>query len=356
MLIGADGLAFYGTGSTSRTNMVLGPWAQIDSPIQCSTANPRPGAGTHHLRFSGVQADIVRRALGAHYNTLGMAGAFYFDSLPDHNNTCTLFQLRDGSNASQFTLTCSTTGVIQVRTGDQNGTVVAATTGPALTAGAYSHIEFLADISNSGAIEIRVNSVTVLDVTGVDLQGTGASGAEQFVIGNPENTGLNSTMDVADLDWWDTSGAVNNDFLGDVCWAPVVPSADTVVTAWTRNTGATDVSAITETTPDGDTTYIEATASGQVSEFTLPDAPANTSEIIAVVTQPMMRKTDAGTGSVKVSMLSSGSPAAEHEGAEIPLTTAYTYYPQVHETDPATGVRWTPSGYNASRIRFERSA
>lgn len=368
-LLWGDGVAFYGTGATSRTNMTQGIWAQVDSPITVETTNPR-SPGTHHLRFAAVQGDIVRRVLGADYGAAGhgFGQAYYFSALPTDNTSHVLFQARDGANLIQYTVTLSTTGVIQVRLGDHNGSVVAQSSAPAMVASAYQHMELFAVCGNAGAspgggqIEIRVNGQTVVNANGIDLQNQGLPSVEQYVWGSPNTSPVfTGTMDCADPFAWNDSGAVNNDFLGDLILLRINPTGDETASDWVRNTGANDYETIDDTAPDADTTYIEATVGSPnaVSEYSLSNVPANTSDVIAVITQAMMRKTDAGDGSVQVSMLSSdiGSPPAPaaSNGTDRPMTTSYTYYADIHQTDPATGVRWTPSAVNAARLRLTRT-
>lgn len=349
-----DGFSLYGTAGTSQTNMAQGVFAAVQGGT-CVTTNPR-GNGSHSFRLTSAN-QFFRRVLGGDYaGGVGFALALYSTALPVAQSSLYLFQGRDGSNANQFTVTVSTTGVIEVRTGSETGTIVAQSASPVITTGAYQHVEILAVSANSGSIEIRVQGVTVVNATGIDLQGQGSSSLEQYACGASLGATFSGIVDITDIVAYNTLGAINNTFLGDIQALPWRPTADTAITDWTRNTGASDFGAISDTTPDGDTTYVEATATSQKSDFAITDVPATTSDVIAVITQPMMRKTDAGAGSVTVSMESAGSPPAEHSGATIPLTQTYTYYPQVHETDPATGVRWTPSGFNAARVRFNRAA
>lgn len=355
----ADGFALYGTGATSQTNAVQGVYSQWDGTITMETTNPR-APGTHHARMANTLATrIVRRALGVDLGPggMGFAAAHYFSSLPSANDSHLIMQGRDGSNLTQWSLTLTSTGKLQLRTGGATGTVVAESTDAAVTSGAYQHIEGFVVTGNAGSpgghAEVRVKGQTVLLASNIDTQGQATSVMSQYAFGGGATT-LVSTWDMTDLVIWDTTGAINNDFLADVICYPWRPNGDRAATDWVRNTGATDTSAISDTTPDGDTTYIEA-ASGSpdaVSEFDMGNAPTNASDIIAVITQPNMKKTDAGAGTVQVALLSGVSV---HSGAAIPLTTTYTYYPEVHETDPATGVRWTPTGFNAAGLRLTRT-
>lgn len=348
-LLWADGFSLYGTGSVSDDNMQQGVWAAVNANIQCATTNPR-SPGTHHIRINSSNAEL-RRIFGADKATgAGFGAAHYIASLPSADSQMVLADFRDGSNVSKLTLTVTTTGVIQLRQGGPSGTILASSAA-VFTASAYQHIEAFAVLhASAGEVEVRRNGETVLSFSGA----TGTGTLEQVAIRWQGTAGPN--WDVTDVQCWDIAGSINNDFLGDVIWLRVNPDADLAVTDWVRNTGSTDFSCINEATPDGDTTYIEASASGNISEFTMGNLPAQAADVVAVITQPMARKTDAGAGSLRASLLSSGSPASESLGANRPITTTYTYYPDVHEVDPATGVRWTPTAVNAMRLRLNRTA
>ena len=346
-LLHADGFAHYGTGATSETNMALGLWASISTGVQALTTNPR-SPGTHHLRIGGSN-DEARRVFGADKASgVGVGFALYLLALPSANQRAVVLQLRDGTNTAKLTLELTTTGVLNLRQGDHTGTILASSAA-VFTAGAYQHFECKAILNAvTGQVEVRRNGVTVLSFNG----NTGSGTLEQYAMRWQGTAGANDQMDFADLHAWDVAGAVNNTFLGDVVWYPVRPTADQAASDFVRNTGSADFSCINEATPDGDTTYIEAGTAGNVSEFSMTDLPATAGEIIGVFMQPMSRKTDAGAGNLRVSLLSGASVAA---GTDRPITTIYTYYPDVFETDPATGVKWTPSGINAMNLRLART-
>lgn len=354
-LLFADGFSLYGTGATSETNMAQGIYATVSAGVQCLTTNPR-APGTHHLRISGSN-DELRRVLGGDFATgIGIGFALYLSNLPTNNDRCLILQLRDGANLGRITFTLQSTGVLEVRRGDHGGTLIASSAA-VFTAGAYQHVEiFCIGHLTTGEVEVRRNGETVISFTG----NTGSGTIEQYAHRWQGSADTGVDVDFADVHGWDESGSVNNTFLGDVVWYRLNPTSDTAETDWVRNAGANDFDAIDDTTPDGDTTYIEAGTAGDVSDFGMSNLPGTASAIIAVVTQPMARKTDAGAGSLQVTLLSSniGSPPApaESDGDDRPITTAYTYYPDIHEVDPATGVAWTPSAVNAMQLRLTRTA
>ncbi len=340
-----------GTGATGRTNLLTGVWAAMPSAAAPNTANPR-GLGVAHLRMTQLVTGTPSRfVLPGTFNEITLGVAVCLSSLPTSNNSLRIFAPRDSANATQLNLGVSTTGKLEVRRGDTT-TIIADSDAlhpvPPIVASAYQFVEMYVKIHDTdGEIEVRVDGVVVIDAAGLDTKQTANAGSSQVVVCENSASGV-TNFDMADL--YVTDGY---DFRGDTQWLDVIPNADTAETDWTRNTGSNDYDMISDTAPDADTTYIEATTPGDRSDFELSAVPGTASTIVAVVTKPMMRKTDAGTCNVQVSLMSGGVQVA---GADRPMTEAYTYYRDIFETDPNTGVAWTPSAVNAVNLRLDKTA
>lgn len=362
-LLWCDGFDHYGTTPNGgRDAMLAGPWAEIDgsgSPV------PRVDAtfqrtGPYALRFPASGATpgfyLARRLFGADKSIVGLGFGLYMPDVPVVNGR-NGFSLRDNANAAVLTFALQSDASVQVFRGTTAGTSLGRT-GQVLTAQAWNHVEIRAHRDAAvGGVEIRVNGVTALDIAGAN---TGAADFAGVSFGKLD-TGAIAWYEMAidDVFAWDTAGASNNDFIGPQGVHTLFPDQDTVESDWTRNAGATDFEAIDEVPPDGDTTYIEAAAANDVSVFGLADLPSGVSAISAVQLTGMLRKTDAGSAQVQMSLLSSdvGSPPApaEANGADRPITEVYTYWPDVLESDPATGAPWTPGAVNAARLKIERT-
>ncbi len=360
-LLWCDGFDHYGL---DENNMLDGPWAEILVPavdrLKVSTALPR--AGTHSLEFkldgtSSANPLFIRRVLGAPLATAGIGGAFYVTSLPVVNGALGIINFRDAANASQLTVCIQSTGAIAVYRGIAGDTLLGTST-ILMTAAAFNHIEVKVTIDDDvGAVEVRLNNVTVLDLSGVDTQATGNAETSQIAIGRLGPTGAGSQnisrMYVDDVFAWDTTGSYNKDFIGDHQVITLWPNGDTGQTDWIRNTGSTDFETIDEADPDDDTTYVEADGSSQISEYDLDDLPSLVSSIAAVQPTARMKKTDAGGARVQQSLISGGS---EFNGADRNITTFYTYWPDISEVDPNTSLPWTKTALDAALYKIERTA
>lgn len=351
-----DNFASYGTGATGRTNMLRNPnYAEMNSTTTPQTSNPRSSLGTHSLHFTDFAGsdDAWRVLFGTNETDFYIAGGIYLNQLPGGNTTAYLAQIRDSGNGDQCTLWITSTGALQLRNGN-TGTVLGTSDAGVITVGSYQFFEARFTISNaSGACEVRLDNDIVLNVTGVDTQGTSNSGADQMDIckvASPDGC----EIDLTDFQFRGTTEV--DDFLGDIVWAKRLLNADTAQTDFVRNTGSNDFEAIDDTTPDDDTTYIESQAVGDISEFGMEDTPANVSEIVAVVLRTLMKKTDAGVGTAQVSIISAqGSPETTAAGQDAAVPSTYTYRDDIFEVDPATGIAWLSDGFDAARYKIEQT-
>lgn len=353
----ADGFDHYGSGSTGRANMLLGAWAEVNTnslPQTTIYANE-----THSLYGTGTDPSFgARRVLSGALTTVGVAGRFYVTSLPLQNNVLRLFEFRDAANADQVTVCLQSTGTIQAFRGDSDGgTSLGTTASPVVTAGNWFHVEakWVASSTVSatdGTVHVRVNGTEVLAITGVDNVATSNREVSQIMFMRVVNVTNAGPIAVDDIFAWNSSGAQNNNFVGDKDALYFTVNGDGGTSAWTRNTGSNDYEAVDELEQDGDTTYLEATGIGDTEDLEVETVPSTVTGIVAVVQVNLMRKTEAGTSTVKPSLV--GGSGGEDEGSTHTLTESYAYYHDVNELNPDTSTAWTATTLSAAKIRLER--
>lgn len=350
-LLWVDGFDHYGT---TIANLTEGVYAEATGITSISTLNPR--TGTHALRLSS--GGLLRRVLGGAKTTVGLAMALYLPSLPTNNTAHRLFQFRDTANIDQVTILLQSTGVIEAKRGTIiSGVSLGVTASPVITAFTYNHIEAMVFFSNTvGTVEVRVNGVTVLSLSGIDTVATANVECSQVLIAGGTGTGAVSNQDVDDIFAYDDTGSFNNTFIGDRRVLTLFTNANTAQADWTAVGAATGYEAIDEPSPDGDTSYITAgvpSSPGIISEFGIENLPAGVSAISAVVVVEMARKTEAGPANTQWSVISGASETA---GTDKPMTEIYTYRQDVFETDPASAAPFTPAEVDALLIKVERTA
>lgn len=353
-ILHVDGFNTYGT---NNANMLRGVYAAMDTGNMPLRTTPlRSNLGTHCLEANNnafgsrkvLDAAITEGVCGIAYYPVQISGA--------HN----IFQLQNAANGPQITLATSSTGQLLVRLGATNGSIIASSANNALAAGTYQFVEMYFRIGNAGspggAVEVRVNGVTVIDETGLDTQAQADANVENVVIGL---IGGGSTPTCYFQDYYitDMTGSINNGFLGDTEWIANFPNADTATEEFTPSTGTDSFAMIDDATPDDDSTYIESTSSPQTSIFEVENTPGTATELVAVVTRVLARKDSAGAANLQTSLISTlGSPDTEVAGSDNALEETYAVYTDVFETDPATGARWTKAAFDAMQLKHVRPA
>lgn len=324
---------FKGYG-TSPSLMLNGLYAQIGGNL---VTDPDPNASgvVFQAQINGVNGTVLRRVFPSNYTTAGFALRLWLAALPSATSQTPAFMFSDASNNAQFWLEITTTGAMNIRQGSNYSAILATTTGPVVTANAWNHIEIKAVASATvGTIEIRVNGIPVL-VTGAINTGTQYS---QFRLDKPNPFGISLDFYVKDLICWNSSGSYNNNFMGTVSVLSMVPSSDTSFN-WTPSTGTTGWNLLDNSPPLDDSEYITAvTPPPAASTFGLTDLPTNVTSVRAMITQVRARKSDGGDGNIQASLISA---AATANGADRPITTAFTYYEDIFEVDPNTSAPWT---------------
>lgn len=366
-----DGFGRYGgdeakmlNGSSSQA------WAQVDTSgiaYSLETANPR--TGNYHLRLTSSTTDspLARRVFGDTLTEVFFGQALYFQSLPvvepapgGETDGFFLAKFRSAANATQVSVWLGTDGAIVVyRNGEPAGNFAGTLLDrslPIVGAGAYQHFEHYLKVGNSdGAYELRVNEVTVLNLTGIDTD-NGASEVSQVAVGRSGGNVFTSThvVDMADFYVNDTvsDGSACDTFIGDCKSGVIMVNGDTPQADFAKSAGTVGYSLLNEIPPD-DSNYISRTATTGESDFGLGNTPSNLSEILTV--RPFNRawKDDAGTCTIAPNMISN---SAKGTVPDQPITEAPAYYDSNVPLDPDTGVPWTKSALDAALEVVERTA
>lgn len=347
----------FGSYGSTESFMLDGLYSEA-SLVQLVT-DPDPSGSGAIVSFFPPEA-ILRWALdtGA-ITTVGAAARFYVPSLPNTGaRRINLFCLKDVGNSHQVTITLNTTGSITAYRGDNSdatvpGTALGSTTGPVLSAAGWHHVEVKALASQTvGTVEVRVNGTAVLTLTGLDTCATANVEFSQIAIESNSTGGSATDFYIKDLVIWNLNGSVNNTFFGTVFVTPITPTSDTSLN-WTPSTGSTGFNLIDETPPNDDTDYISAAdPPPAAAQFGMSNLPADVTSVRALMTMVRARKTDGGDGNLQVSLISNG---ATGNGANRAITSAYTYWYDIFETDPATASTWTPTAVDAVTLKINRT-
>lgn len=344
---GMDNFSIYGTTAALLLN---GIYAEASSTSLVADPDGVSPGRVLRLGFPAAGQGILRFPMpdGAD-DTVGVALRLWLDRLPDTSDMHpTMISWRSGANVGLFSIDVSTTGQLQLRTGNYNGAIVATTPGPVITANGWWHIEARLFSDATGNIEVRVEGIPVIDY---DADTSAAVCAQVSVINDPTGGGAGVIMYIKDYVVWNGAGTYNNDFLGSVLVHSLAPVSD-VQLNWTPSTGATGWP-ILDNVPPNDAQYISAgTPAPNPYICEVSDLPIEVTSVKALMSVVRARKTDGGDGSLQVSAISQGDIVS---GANRPITTAMTYWRDVFETDPDTGLPWSPAAVNLVQLQLDRT-
>lgn len=346
MLIWADGFDHYGE---EIALLEQGPYAEVNL-TELST-DSRTGGFAARIFGITSQGGGLRRIIPVPVDGVGIGHAFKLYSLPRFSWSNLLAQFRDEDNVVHCSISISTTGQLVAWRGQPGSGVELGRGPPAVLTGSYQHFECFCLIGEgTGAMEARINGVTVLNVAGVDNRAS-AKAIGQVLIGGTAGGGGFSPMLVDDLFAWDSTGASNSDFIGDKKVYTLLPNADGADQDWTPSAGGDGYPMIDNVPPVDGSEYIYADDPGLRSTFGFSNLPEDVVSVAGVVTATRIWKTDAGDAKVNVGMISG---ASEQVGSDHALSLAPTYYHDVYEVDPATGLPWLPSAVDSAQSALER--
>lgn len=299
--------------------------------------------------FQNMQG--LRRQLTSSQTTVGIMARLWMSQVPTQYAYAPGMEWRNVANTVICRIIVNPVGGIAAY--NAAGTKIGETSAPVLTANAWSHVEAkLFQNSAAGTLEIRVNTQTCLTLTGLAL---GTNPIAQVVMGYWQDTNVSvfGTWYWKDFAIWDGTGTLNNTFLGSCFVYSMRPDSD-VSGTWTITGGAGSAFAsLNELSPDDDTKYISSPWPAATADvLTLTDLPADATTVKALMAFVRSKKSDGGDGNLQVSLVSGASTG---DGADRPITVAYTYWSDVFETDPATSAQWTVAAANAVKIKFNRT-
>ena len=221
-----DGFDHY---SDSLTNMSDAGWSITNigghihlGPPQWGPARTGPSCVYIDQFASGICQ--IRKALASSTTNLFVSFGFAMSSLP--GGTVSMFKVLDGGANVLYTVSVTATGAINIT----NGAGVNATTaGPVIVPQNWHFIEM--QFNTAGNFVLRVDDALGTDAPVLQTALAGGTIALfDLLYGTPSST-WNAGID--DLFVRDSSGSINNAFLGDRRIAAIYPNNDTTDAGWT---------------------------------------------------------------------------------------------------------------------------
>jgi len=217
-----------------------------------------------------------------------------------------------------------------------------------ITANTWQYVEFKIKIHGSaGTVHLQVNGVSVLAVTGANTMPSGVATATSVQVRSSPGGYID------DLYVLDTSGSVNNDFLGDVrvdAHYPVTP--DGTNHAWAPSTGSDNFAVVDEAAPNI-SDYNSTITLNDVDTFNLEAFKNTGARIIGAQLSLFHSKEDAGSCLVAPVVR---THATEYVGSDFaPSESSYTYKTTPYEVNPYTGLAWSEEDLNAVEVGYKKT-
>lgn len=345
---------------------------QIDSP---QTASITFAAGRNglqkclHITSSSVQEDYLSFVYQDRNQSAftGMAVSMpndssshfvweFWDSVGVENQVSVLFR-GDNQTISAFRGNAFVgADTIDGKDGTGSGVLLGMTGNNAYSRASWNFIEMWVKVHPSdGFVKVYVNSVLLLNVTGVNTQKTGNAWWDVNHVGGP-GVFTSGPLLIDDLYYGDTTTGPGtfpgNIPLGDCHTVTLFPVGnDSVQFTPLANANWQEVS---ETAMDSDTSYNYDSTVGHEDRFNVQSLPAGVSLIYGVQVTGAYRKDDAGARFIKQG---AKSGSTETYGANWSLgEEIYVYFTDQWILDPNTSANWLVAGVNAMKIAYNIEA
>lgn len=197
-----------------------------------------------------------------------------------------------GANAGGLRLVKNESGIVSVGSGYSSGsltTTFGSSNAGVLSINTWCYIEIKVSFhASAGAVEVKVNGESVISVTN---QNTLAGLASISGMNLSNNTSTGAYFD--DLYICDTTGTVNNDFLGPISVYTLFPSANGTTNNFSVTGAASNYLAVNSAVPDT-ATYVSSSNTNDKDLYAMSDLPITPSAVQGVMVKARSQKQDNG--------------------------------------------------------------
>lgn len=306
----------------------------------------RNGSG---VSLSSTSQEMTK-ALGAGEDATVTVG-FALRATPHATNTVGLVQLRSDSGVTTHLLLALTpAGMLAVCRGSVS--TVLGTSSSGITSGTWYYVELKATLHDTaGAAEVRVNGVTVLNLTGIDTKNAGTKTVFDTVAFKSTMLFTSEYDDVYICNADNTDTAGNTGFLGDCIITTLYPNGAGTVNGLTGSDGNNVDNHLLVDEPDtpNTTDYVIHAAVGDLEEYTFADMPT-AAAVKGVFLRAYAATSDAGTAKLKGYARVAGVIATLDSGELRALSSTYTGVEWRAPLVPSDSTTWTPSKINSAEF------
>jgi len=245
-------------------------------------------------------------------------------------------------------------GFWDLRLNSGAGTVLATSSGHApVNTGEWHHYQFKVICHPSaGTFLMKMDGVTVINYTGQTALSVAGSveGVRVQVSGTTGNT-YDDMWACDAVDATATQGRPNNDFLGDLRIAALIPTGDGASVQWTPSTGTTHATLVDEVPPNT-TDFVSSNVAGQRDLYNVTDLSGSVVSVYGLRVGHYSQKTDAGARSVNP-LVREPDATVTVQATQALTTTYLPYWAPTLYLKPHAGGVFTPSDVNATQVGVE---
>jgi hypothetical protein len=276
-------------------------------------------------------------------DTVVLGFAFRFGNGTAYNGY--IAQLFDGTTQGVSIRQASANGT-ELSVTPSTGTAYATTSTLGLQKDTWYYIELKVKChATEGTFDLHVDGTSVLSGSGLNTKIGSHLYHDRFRLAGFYNAPI-----FDDLYFLDSSGSVNNDFLGQMRVETIGVSADGDSTQFTPSSGD-NYAAIDDAVADDDTSYVETPESNYKDLYAYNPLVGISTGIAGVVVNTVCKQSDAASFSLKT-LCKSGATEDADAGQPIQSFT-YLNKRRILETDPDTDGAWTPSSVANAQFGFQ---
>lgn len=319
-LLHFDGFDYYRSEDIGKIYSVTGT-PTIDTSVYKT--------GRAALKFTSVSDNFIYKEISASSNVI-VGFAIRVDSLPA--STVDLIEFRTGSAGLQLKLSLRSDGNIEVF----RGTTSLGTTSSGISAASWKYVEAKVYInSTAGTVDIKIENTSVLSLTGQNTRNDHSLNTVEQVY---FRSVVSSTY-YDDVYICNTSGTVNNGFLGKVAVITLYPNSDgTYKSAVGSDGDSVNNYQMVDETPVDTTDYISITTTSDKASFGFTDTDAEVTAVKGVKLNSVAQMNVSGVRAIRPFLRVSGT---DYEGSDAYLDDAIEIIDShLWETNPNTASLW----------------
>lgn len=325
---------------------ILDKWTSEGGSASIGSSGARYGAGGYVVGTANNATKYARKNFGGTATTVVVGAAFRLGDTP--SGTLSLISLMEGAT-NHVDVRVTTAQKLRIT---RNGTQLGSDGTTVLSLNIWYYLEFKAFLNDAtGTAQLKIDGVTELNLTSQDTRNAGTPLADTVQLAHSAGV-TNTPMHFDDLYVCNIAGSVNNDFLGDIRVAALLPSGAGSTTQWTPSAGS-NYQNVDETPPDDDTTYNSTSTASNKDTFAMGNLPSAASTVHGIQEGTRHRKDDAGSRTLRQVVRSGGT---DYEGGDIAVGDSYAYTFSIRETDPNTSAAWTGTNIDALEAGYKLQA